>query len=65
MDESHQLASHSLGEVDQHLKRKWGVRTAAREAFIELQCDETLRRSLLRRPRVCGWRPEVGERVFL
>ena len=64
-DESERL--HQLEELrsaDEIWRRKQSIRQAAREAFIQTQADDALKRAVLGRPRTSN-QFEVGDYVYI
>ena len=54
-----------LRTPDEVWRRKQTIRMAAREAFIQSQADETLKRAVLGRPRVSSEVYEMGDYVYV
>lgn len=64
VDHAQDIGAHSLAEYNTSIGRRFAIQTAARKAFVEMQNDDTLRRSLLRRTRVHRGLFSPGDRVF-
>ena len=55
----------SLATHDPQLRRRYAIRTAAREAFVRMQGDDQLRRAMLARSRPVSRPISVGELCFI
>ena len=65
MDESERLFQlEELRSADDVWRRKQSIRQAAREAFMQTQADDALKRAVLGRPRTVK-QFEVGDYVYI
>ena len=65
VDEPHAAATLSALSTDSKLQRQNAIRQAARVAFIQVQTDQALQRSLLHRSRVKKTHYEYGDLVYV
>ena len=65
VDEPHAAATLSALSTDSKLQRQNALRQAARVAFLQVQTDQALQRSLLHRSRVKKTHYECGDLVYV
>ncbi|CAK0789088.1 unnamed protein product, partial [Prorocentrum cordatum] len=58
-------SAHSLAANDEKIRRRYAIRTAARESFMRLQNDDQLRRAMLARARTVATPLSVGEMCYM
>eukprot|EP00959_Pyramimonas_sp_CCMP1952_P264789 5536388-Pyramimonas_sp.AAC.1 len=51
VDDTANYSAHSRAANDEKIRRRYAIRTAARESFMRMQNDDQLRRAMLARAR--------------
>ncbi|CAK0864559.1 unnamed protein product, partial [Prorocentrum cordatum] len=65
VDDTANYSAHSLAANDENIRRRYAIRTAARESFMRMQNDDQLRRAMLARARTVATPLSVGEMCYV
>ncbi|CAK0836030.1 unnamed protein product [Prorocentrum cordatum] len=65
VDDTANYSAHSLAANDEKIRRRYAIRTAARESFMRMQNDDQLRRAMLARARTVATPLSVGEMCYV
>ncbi|CAK0843154.1 unnamed protein product, partial [Prorocentrum cordatum] len=65
VDDTANYSAHSLATNDEKIRRRYAIRTAARESFMRMQNDDQLRRAMLARARTVATPLSVGEMCYV
>ena len=65
VDDTANYSAHSLAANDEKIRRRYAIRTAARESFMRMQNDDQLRRAMLARSRTVATPLSVGEMCYI
>ncbi|CAK0807406.1 unnamed protein product, partial [Prorocentrum cordatum] len=65
VDDTANYSAHSRAANDEKIRRRYAIRTAARESFMRMQNDDQLRRAMLARARTVATPLSVGEMCYV
>ena len=65
VDGTAEVSAHSLACNDEKIRRRYAIRTAARESFMRMQNDDQLRRAMLARARTVQGPISAGELCYI
>ncbi|CAK0841380.1 unnamed protein product, partial [Prorocentrum cordatum] len=65
VDDTANYSAHSLAANGENIRRRYAIRTAARESFMRMQNDDQLRRAMLARARTVATPLSVGEMCYV